>query len=152
MPFTTETANYSVADLNWQSSGGGINFLLVPSSSPIFIRGHVNGSNFETTFAEEAQAPRTSSIGGFDLGFDFSYFLKNEGEMNYGFNNDSIQDIQTTIWHKELLKMKTLLLKLGYYNYRRVGKDGSTNWYENQAYASLNTISPEPKRSKIQRK
>ena len=26
---------------------------------------------------------------------------------------DSIQDIQPTIWHKELLKMKTLLLKLG---------------------------------------
>ena len=91
-----DSVNYSVADLNWQSSGGGINFLLVPSSSPIFIRGHVNGSNFETTFAEEAQAPRTSSIGGFDLGFDFSYFLKNEGEMNYGFNINGFNTRYTT--------------------------------------------------------
>ena len=81
-----DSVNYSVADLNWDASGGGINFLMVPSGSPIFIRGHVNGSNFQTTFAETELEPRFSKIGGFDLGFDFSFFLKNESEMNYGFN------------------------------------------------------------------
>jgi hypothetical protein len=81
-----DSVNYSIADLNWQASGGGMNFLLIPSGSPVFIRGHVNGSNFMTTFAEDQVEPRYSKIGGFDLGFDFSYFLKNEGEMNYGFN------------------------------------------------------------------
>ena len=45
-----DSVNYSVADLNWDASGGGINFLMIPSGSPVFIRGHVNGSNFQTTF------------------------------------------------------------------------------------------------------
>ena len=81
-----DSVNYSVADLNWEASGGGLNFLMIPSGSPVFIRGHVNGSNFQTTFSESATEPRFSKIGGFDLCFDFSYFLKNESEMNYGFN------------------------------------------------------------------
>ena len=85
-----DSVNYDIADLNWNAAGGGINFLLVPSGSPIFIRGHVNGSNFTTTFTESELEPRTSSIGGFDLGFDFSLFLKNESEINYGFNLHNI--------------------------------------------------------------
>ena len=52
-----DSVNYSVADLNWNAGGGGINFLLVPSGSPIFIRGHVNGSNFTTTFTESEVEP-----------------------------------------------------------------------------------------------
>ena len=118
-----DSVNYSIADLNWQSSGGGINFLLVPSSSPIFIRGHVNGSVFETTFSEEAQAPRTSSIGGFDLGFDFSYFLKNEGEMNYGFNINGFNTRYTTYnLAQRIIEDENFTTEIGgYYNYRRVG-------------------------------
>ena len=70
-----DSVNYEIADLNWRSSGGGMNFLLVPSSSPIFIKGHINGSQYETTFTEIGTEPRNSKIGGFDLGFDFTYFL-----------------------------------------------------------------------------
>ena len=143
-----DSVNYSIADLNWQSSGGGINFLLVPSSSPIFIRGHVNGSVFETTFSEETQAPRTSSIGGFDLGFDFSYFLKNEGEMNYGFNINGFNTRYTTYnLAQRIIEDENFTTEIGgYYNYRRVGN----RWVLQigmrvQAYASLNTISPEPR-------
>ena len=143
-----DSVNYSVADLNWNSSGGGINFLMVPSSSPIFIRGHVNGSNFETTFTEAGQAPRSSSIGGFDLGFDFSYFLKNEGEMNYGFNINGFNTRYTTYnLAQRIIEDENFTTEIGgYYNYRRVG----TRWviqigFRVQAYASLNTISPEPR-------
>ena len=143
-----DSVNYSVADLNWSQSGGGINFLLVPSGSPIFIRGHVNGSNFETTFSETAQSPRTSSIGGFDLGFDFSYFLKNEGEMNYGFNINGFNTKYTTYnAAQRIIEDENFTTEIGgYYNYRRVG----LKWVLQigmrvQAYASLNTISPEPR-------
>jgi opacity protein-like surface antigen len=143
-----DSVNYSVADLNWNSSGGGINFLMVPSSSPIFIRGHVNGSNFETTFQEAGQAPRISSIGGFDLGFDFSYFLKNEGEMNYGFNLNGFNTRYTTYnLAQRIIEDENFTTEIGaYYNYRKVGP----RWVFQmgmrvQAYASLNTISPEPR-------
>jgi hypothetical protein len=78
----------TVADLNWKQYGGGLNFVLVPSSSPMLIKGHVNASNYQINFLEQEsdQQPRSSSIGGFDLGFDFSYFLKDQSEITTGFN------------------------------------------------------------------
>ena len=47
-----DNVDYQIAEIDWKQSGGGINFLLVPSSSPIFIKGHVNGSSFDTEFNE----------------------------------------------------------------------------------------------------
>jgi hypothetical protein len=143
-----DSVNYSVADLNWDASGGGINFLMVPSGSPIFIRGHVNGSNFQTTFAETALEPRYSKIGGFDLGFDFSVFLKNESEMNYGFNLSGFNTQFVTYNEaKRKIEANNFTTEIGtYFNYRKV-----TNRWVIQAgmrvqlYASLNTISPEPR-------
>jgi len=81
-----DRVNYAnVADLNWESFGGGLNFLLVPSSSPIFIKGHLNMSSYNIFFQEDPNSPpRTSKINGIDLGFDFTYFLENNSEINYG--------------------------------------------------------------------
>ena len=143
-----DSVNYSVADLNWNASGGGINFLLVPSGSPIFIRGHVNGSNFTTTFTESEVEPRTSSIGGFDLGFDFSYFLKNEGEINYGFNLNGFNTKYTTFNEVgRKIEDENFTTEIGsYFNYRGV----FNRWViqtgiRAQLYASLNTVSLEPR-------
>lgn len=145
-----DSVNYQIADLNWQASGGGINFLLIPSGSPVFVRGHVNGSNFETTFSESEVEPRYSKIGGFDLGFDFSYFLKNEGEMNYGFNFSGFNtEFVTFNEAKRRIELFNFNTEIGaYYNYRRVSKN--ERWvmqagFRIQAYASLSTISPEPR-------
>ena len=143
-----DSVNYSVADLNWDASGGGINFLMVPSGSPIFIRGHVNGSNFQTTFAETALEPRYSKIGGFDLGFDFSFFLKNESEMNYGFNLSGFNTQFVTYNEaKRKIEANNFTTEIGtYFNYKIV----TNRWVVQagmrvQLYASLNTISPEPR-------
>ena len=143
-----DSVNYLIADLDWMSSGGGIDFLLVPSSSPIFIRGHVNGSNYETTFNEDENPERTSSIGGFDLGFDFTYFLPKEGEFNYGFNisgfNVSYQTY-STVGRK--IKNENWNTEIGaYLNYRKV----TPRWVIQpslriQAYPSIASISPEPR-------
>lgn len=143
-----DSVQYDVANLNWKASGGGVNFLLVPSGSPIFIRGHVNGSEYETTFTELEQQPRFSKIGGFDLGFDFSYFLKNEGEMNYGFNLSGFNtQFVTYNESKTKIKAENFNTEIGtYYNFRKV----SRRWVfqagiRGQFYASLATFSPEPR-------
>ena len=143
-----DSVNYGVADLDWRSSGGGINFLLVPSSSPILIKGHVNGSSFETSFLEQGSALRSSAIGGFDLGFDFTYFLANEGELNYGINISGFKvDFETFNESNRKISDENWSTEIGaYFSYRYV----STRWVIQpsirfQAYASLGTISPEPR-------
>lgn len=83
----SDQVNYTdLADLKWKQSGGGMNFVLIPSGSPVFIRGHLNASNYQLSFLEFASPERTSSIGGGELGFDFTYFQKNEGQMDIGIN------------------------------------------------------------------
>ena len=143
-----DSVNYVIADLDWQSSGGGINFLLVPTSSPILVRGHVNGSNYKTSFTEIGIEPRTSSIGGFDLGFDFTYFLKSEGEFNYGINLSGFKvNYATTNEAGRAIEDENYSTEIGaYFNYRLV----TTRWVVQpsirfQTYASLGTISPEPR-------
>ena len=143
-----DSVNYDVANLRWDASGGGVNFLMVPSGSPLFIRGHVNGSNYQTSFTETAQEPRYSKIGGFDLGFDFSYFLKNESELSYGFNiNGFNTEFVTYNEAKRKIEATNFTTEIGsYINYRHVGRRLVIQpGLRVQVYASLNTISPEPR-------
>lgn len=137
-----------IADLNFKQSGGGMNFVLVPSGSPIFIKGHLNGSRYETSFNEVGTKPRSSSIGGFDLGFDFTYFLKKESQVEYGinlngFNTDFINYNEAA----SKIQIQNFTTEIGsYINVKKV-----TNRFvfqpgiRVQAYPSLGTISVEPR-------
>lgn len=147
-----DKVDYDIAQIGWKQSGGGMNFLLVPSSSPIFIKGHVNGSRYATKFDEVISATdtlnRSSSIGGFDLGFDFTYFLAKESELNFGFNfNGFSTNFETFNELKRKIELNNFTSEIGaYVNYRYV----STRLIIQpsiriQAYASLGTISPEPR-------
>jgi len=144
-----DAVDYSgVANLKFKQSGGGMSFVLVPAGSPIFIKGHLNGSGFETTFEEVGSATRTSSIKGADLGFDFTYFLKDESQVDYGININLFNTNFLT--YNEVaskIESNTFSTEIGaYFNYKFV----SNRWviqpgFRVQAYASLSTISPEPR-------
>jgi hypothetical protein len=147
-----DAVNYDIADINWTQSGGGINFLLVPSSSPIFVRGHVNGSSYSTQFdetiSETDTLSRFSSIGGFDLGFDFTYFLKNESELTFGINLGGFNTkFETFNEAKRKIEANNFTTEIGVYlSYKFL----STRWvvqpsFRTQVYASLGEISPEPR-------
>jgi hypothetical protein len=147
-----DKVDYSAADITWQQSGGGINFLMVPQNSPLFIKGHVNGSRFATSFneflTEGDTIKRFSSIGGFDLGFDFTYFTEGEGEFNYGFNfNGFTTNFETYNELKRKIELENFTTEIGsYVNYRLV----TTRWViqpsmRAQVYASYGTISFEPR-------
>jgi len=82
------------------------------------------------------------------LGFDFSYFLKNEGEINYGFNFNGFNTNFTT--YNELqrkIEAKNFTTEIGaYVNFRKIW----LRWVlqpglRTQVYASLGTISLEPR-------
>jgi hypothetical protein len=137
-----------VAALSFKQWGAGASFILVPSGSPTFIRGHVNSSHYETTFEETNSFPRNSSITGVDLGFDFSYYLKNESQIDYGIAiNMFSTDYNTTNEAANLIEEKSNTTEIAAYtNYKLV-----TNRFvfqpgvRIQAYASLATISVEPR-------
>src|SRR5690606_36933709 len=118
----------------------------------IFVRGHVNGSSYSTTFnepiGETEVLPRSSSIGGFDLGFDFTYFLKNNGELNYGINlNGFNTKFETYNEAKKKITADNFTTEVGLFlSYNFV----STRCViqpsiRGQMYASLGTFSPEPR-------
>lgn len=143
-----DSVNYGIADLDWKASGGGINFLMIPSSSAMMIKGHVNGSTYQTTFTEESTEPRYSKIGGFDIGFDFSRFLTNEGEINYGLNFSGFNtEFVTYNEAKRRIEATNFNTEIGsYFNYRLV----KNRWVVQpslrvQIYTAFNQISIEPR-------
>ncbi len=139
---------YNIADLDFKSSGGGMNFIIVPNSSSKIIKGHVNGSNYLTTFNETLSQERSSKIGGVDLGFDFTHFLKNDGELNYGFNLGYFKtEFVTYNVLQRKIELSTTTTELGFYTNYRIIKN---RWviqpsFRVQVYASLATVSPEPR-------
>jgi hypothetical protein len=72
-----------LSELGWTSTGGGMNFKLLPSNAKMVIGGRFAYSNYDISLAESDAQPRTSSVGGFNGGIDFSLFGKNS-ETNYG--------------------------------------------------------------------
>lgn len=138
-----------VADLNWKSLGAGMNFVLVPLTSQVLIKGHLNASNYEIFFQEQnGEAPRTSSITGFDLGFDFTYFLGNSSEITYGINIGGFgTDFRTFNQVNRLIQREDYNTEFsGYINYRMV----KGRWVFNpslrvQAYASIPDLIIEPR-------
>lgn len=138
-----------IADLTWNSYGGGMNFTLVPSASKMLIKGHVNASTYDIEFIEQqGLPPRTSEINGFDLGFDFSYFLKNNSEITFGFEMGGFgTDFRTFNQVNRVISLEDFNIEFSpYVNYRL--KAG--NWVINpsmrlQYYASMSEVIPEPR-------
>jgi len=82
--FTDEVNFEGIAKLNWQSSGGGFNFKLIPSNSRLLVGGTIAYSGYDIEMTEGDDEPRTSSINGFNAAMNFKYFGQNS-ELNYGF-------------------------------------------------------------------
>ena len=143
-----DNVNYkALSDFNWNSIGGGTNFVLVPSSSSVLFQGNVAFSNYKIELDEENRDPRTSEISGFNMGLNLTYYIgKNEAR-----------------WGIEMLGFKTIFNYFNSVNRKIDQTDNTTElasffkykWTINkfllepsfriQYYASLQTISPEPR-------
>ena len=138
----------NIADIKWSSYGGGMNFSLVPGSSPVFIQGHLNASNYKINMMENQMQPRSSGIFGFDLGFDFSYYLKHSSQLDYGISVNGFSTNFTT--YNEIgrkIADSNFTAQIGVYvDYKLVkGRFVINPSFRGQYYASLNTFSPEPR-------
>ncbi|MEM7102699.1 MAG: TonB-dependent receptor [Bacteroidota bacterium] len=136
-----------VANLGWTNSGGGANFVLIPGASKFIIGGNFSFSKYDIELQEADNAPRRSSIGGFDGGLNFTFYGENS-EFKYGFDVNGfrteflftnaidliIEQIENTSELSGYFKAKFLLSKLVFEPSLRV-----------HYYASLNEFSLEPR-------
>jgi hypothetical protein len=80
-----DRVNYpGIAAFNWEAKGGGANFRLIPANSSLVMDGTVGFSDYKIGLQEADSEPRTSSINGFNLNLNFTYF-GNNSELKYGF-------------------------------------------------------------------
>ena len=137
------TARYA-----WDSKGMGSKFLLVPDGSKTLIDGSFAFSDYGIEQQDGDQQPRFSSINGFNLGLNFSYFKQND-ELKYGLElNGFTTDFQITNANNRRISQKENTTELtGYINYLKIIKDKLIlePGFRIQYYASLANTSYEPR-------
>ncbi|MDT8392401.1 MAG: TonB-dependent receptor [Bacteroidales bacterium] len=148
--FTDDVNKYkSIADFSWKSAGVGANFMIIPAKTAVMIAGHAAYSNYRISLKDEINPERSSEINGFNMGFDFNYFLGRD-QLKYGievlgFTTDYffINSVGRTIQQKENTTELGLFLKYK----KTAGKFLIEPSMRLQWYASLSTVSPEPRLS-----
>ncbi len=134
--------------LNWKSYGGGSDFTLVPGSSPVLIKGSFAYSQYSILLKNTGEKDRKSDISGFNMGMNFTYFLGDDSEFNYGFEilgfNTNFKFFNSA---GRIIQQEDHTTELaGYMKYKYV----STRLilepsFRAQHYASLGIFSPEPR-------
>ncbi|HLG02119.1 MAG TPA: TonB-dependent receptor, partial [Bacteroidia bacterium] len=145
------------ADVKWKSRGFGSNFQVVPGGSPTLIKGNFAYSKYDISMREDFFQERSSSVDGFNMGLNFTYFQR-KNVVNYGLEilgfktnfyflnpvNRLIQQEENTTEFAAFFKYKWISGNLG--------KDSTQNrtfvlepGFRIHYYASLNEPSFEPR-------
>jgi len=147
-----DNVNYAgIAKFNWNSFGGGSNFVLIPGNSSTLVEGNFAYSQYKINETASTIQPRSSTIGGFNGGFKFTNFIgRNEirygfellgYQTNFNFHNDLGRSISQQATSTEIagyVKSKIVLAN------RKIIIEPS---FRLHGYASLGQVSPEPRLS-----
>lgn len=149
--FNDEVNFPNVASFNWNAFGGGANFVLIPARSTTLIDGTVAFSNYEIETGQSELAAevtdRRSLINGFNAAMNFTNF-KGENESKFGFE---IKGFKTDFSFKNSVEqvieqVENTTELAGYWSYKaKFGKLILEPSFRLHFYASLSTISPEPR-------
>jgi CarboxypepD_reg-like domain/TonB-dependent Receptor Plug Domain len=143
----SDGVNFPITNFNWNSSGAGLDFNLIPSNSNTIIGGSFTFSGYNSNILESDRKPRESGINGFFGGLNFTNFARNT-EVKYGleltgfqtnfefvnFRGVTIQQIENTTEIGTYVRVK-----------RKFGPLVIEPGFRLQYYQSLNNISPEPR-------
>lgn len=80
-----DKVNYrELSEFKWTSYGGGLNFLVLPTKANMLMEGTVAYSSYKIgLLVDGSESERSSAVNGFNIGLDFTYFLK-KGQLEYG--------------------------------------------------------------------
>lgn len=73
-----------LAAVDWENSGAGINFTLVPGNANIVMDGLISFSSYDISLQEKSAAPRRSGVTNLGAQLNFTYFGRGN-QLNYGF-------------------------------------------------------------------
>jgi hypothetical protein len=138
-----------VSDFKWTEYGGGLNFLVIPSRSSMLVEGTAAYSSYKIALTDQTNAPRTSSVNGFNVGLDFTYFL-GKGDIQYGLEILGFQtDFQFFNSAGRAINQNESTTEFAVYlKYKFVkGKWIVEPSFRAHEYASLSNFSPEPRLS-----
>jgi hypothetical protein len=147
--FNDKVSYKSIQDMNWDSYGGGGNFLLVPQNSPILVNGNFAYSQYKIKLTPEGQPTKSSAIKGFNMGIGFTYFM-GRNELNYGIDVDGFRtdfDFSNSL-NRHISQADNTTEIGGFVKYKWISKHKKLLLEPSirlQYYASLSEASPEPR-------
>ncbi|MBI3509035.1 MAG: carboxypeptidase-like regulatory domain-containing protein [Bacteroidetes bacterium] len=153
----TVTNFKSAVSLKWKAMGFGSNFQVIPGSSTTLIKGNFAYSRYAIGMTENYFQPRNSSVDGFNMGLNFTYFQR-KNVINYGlevlgYSTDFFfeNSVHRTIDQKDNTTEFAAYMKYKWIS-KNWGKDSTKTrnlviepGFRFQYYASLNEMSPEPR-------
>lgn len=144
----TDAVNYTgLAQLDWNATGAGANFKLIPTNSGLILGGNIAYSDYNIKLDEKQSDPRSSRIKGVLSNIDFTFFGRNS-EVKYGIEfNAYSTDFKFTNFLKVPVQQNDNNTEVaGYFKYRLSRKglviDPSIRF---QYYASISRVSVEPR-------
>ncbi|MBQ3709380.1 MAG: TonB-dependent receptor [Bacteroidales bacterium] len=147
--FNDRVNNYkALSDFGWNSWGAGTNFLVIPGKAPVMIEGNIAYSSYLSQMKEANNPDRFSKIEGFNMGFDFNYFL-GKNTLKYGIEIQGFSTKYETYSNYGGYKIgaKNFSTEIGaYVKYKAsLGKLLLEPSFRLQYYAHLTELSPEPR-------
>jgi len=146
--FTDAVMLDSAKGIQWNSTGYGVNFLVVPPASATLIEGDFAQSSYFIQSTENPDQPRSSRINGFNGGLNFTYFLGKADEVKYGIDliGYNTRFDYTNSLGLQLNQEENTTELGGFFNYRKVTsllvlEPGLRLHY----YGSLSELSIEPR-------
>lgn len=143
-----DVVNYrAISDFNWDSYGAGSNFVLVPLSSSVLFQGNFAYSKYKIAIEEANRDPRTSEISGFNMGLNLTYYI-GKNEVRWGIDMLGFKTIFNYFnsVNRKIEQNDNTTEMAGFLKYKwTLGKFLIEPSFRLQYYASLQTISPEPR-------
>jgi hypothetical protein len=137
----------ALSDFNWNSTGIGTNFLVIPGKSSFIMEGHIAYSDYAISLTEATSPERTSTINSFDVGLNFTYFLGKD-ELKFGIElNGAATDYYFVNAANLVISQAENTTEFGLFAKYKLtaGKFLIEPSFRLQYYASLSTASPEPR-------
>ena len=145
--FSDNVLYQDVSEYDWTNSGVGTNFVVVPENANILLEGNFAYSQYKITQNMPDRNPRESSINGFNLGLDFTYFM-GDNRLKYGIEMKGFNTLLkfSNSLDREIKQEENTTELAGFVLYKMIFGDLILEpSFRAHYYASLSELSPEPR-------